>query len=238
LDGNNSRDPDGKIVKYEWKAEDDTILGTESVLSIPVTSARKLGDQNITLTVTDDDNLSSSDSIKLTINGADSDYDFSYIIRDPYAEDANDYIELQQGISLRTEKDYKYWHPDSSNGIPGIIDMHFTFNGDIQIANLTGRLSVFKFSDTKYGEAYLYASNDESDPEWTELDHIIGSDGGGTIGFVQDDLLGTADFWVRAKLISHEWNFIAQYLRYQEDSETVTFKLNVCYDYDDDAGPK
>jgi len=232
LDGNSSKDPDGKIVKYEWKAEDNTILGTDPILSIPITSDRKIGEQNITLTVTDDDNLSSSDSIKLTINGTDSDYDFSYIIKDPYAGDAEDYINYKSDVKLTTERDWKYWYPTLS---PGAMDMYFSFNGDIQIVNLTARLTVFKFSPTNYGEAYLYAKNDDNAPEWTELDHVVvpasGSwAGGGTIGFVQDDLLGSSEFWVRTKLTSHGMSNLAQFLRYQTGTDTMTFKLNVCHD--------
>ncbi len=233
LNASESSDPDGSIVKYVWTSDDgQTVLGEGEILNILPESTRRPGDYNITLSVTDDDNATDATSINVTINGEDDDYDFSYIIADPYAADAEDYIEYKSTVKLRTEDGWKYWYPTSN---PGVIDMHFTFSGNIQIANLKGRIDAFKFSSTHYGEAYLYAKNDDNAPEWTELDSVsVSGDsgwvGGGSVGFVQDDLLGTTDFWVRTILNSHGYNNLAQFLRYKTDTDAITFKPNVCHD--------
>ena len=58
-----ARDDDGTISSYEW-TKGDTVLGTTYLLSyIPTT----VGTETLTLTVTDDDGATSSDSMTLEI---------------------------------------------------------------------------------------------------------------------------------------------------------------------------
>jgi len=63
LDASNSRDPDGDIISYEWR-EADRILSTEVSF---VTNDLDFGSHTLTLTVRDNDGLSSSDSVTIRI---------------------------------------------------------------------------------------------------------------------------------------------------------------------------
>ena len=62
LNGSDSYDPDGSIVAYEWR-EGDTVLGTAEVITYNFT----VGTYDVTLTVTDDDNLTDSDESIITV---------------------------------------------------------------------------------------------------------------------------------------------------------------------------
>ncbi len=62
LDGSASYDPDGSITAYEW-IEGDTVLGTAEVITCNFT----VGTHNVTLTVTDNDNLTDSDEVIITV---------------------------------------------------------------------------------------------------------------------------------------------------------------------------
>jgi hypothetical protein len=63
FDGSGSVDFDGSIVSYEWK-ENNTVLSTNPIFS---KNNFPLGEHNITLTVTDNNNDSNSDNIVLII---------------------------------------------------------------------------------------------------------------------------------------------------------------------------
>jgi hypothetical protein len=63
LDASNSNDPDGTIVSYEWK-ENDQILSTSSTFS---KNDFTLGSHPLILTVTDNEGASNSDSVILNI---------------------------------------------------------------------------------------------------------------------------------------------------------------------------
>ena len=63
FDGSNSRDPDGIIVSYQWK-EGSTVLGTGVTLT---NNTLSIGVHNITLTITDNDGLTSTDTVVITI---------------------------------------------------------------------------------------------------------------------------------------------------------------------------
>jgi serine protease len=62
LNGSASYDPDGNIIAYEWM-EGDTVLGTAEVITCDFT----VGMHNVTLTVTDNDNLTDSDEVIITV---------------------------------------------------------------------------------------------------------------------------------------------------------------------------
>ncbi|MFQ5649813.1 MAG: S8 family serine peptidase [bacterium] len=63
LDGSASFDPDGVIVAYQW-TEGATVLGNTAV----ITSNFNVGTHNVTLTVTDNDGLTGSDNVVITVN--------------------------------------------------------------------------------------------------------------------------------------------------------------------------
>jgi len=62
LDGSASYDPDGSITAYEWM-DGGTVLGTAEVITCNFT----VGTHNVTLTVTDSDNLTDSDEVIITV---------------------------------------------------------------------------------------------------------------------------------------------------------------------------
>lgn len=63
LDGSASSDADGQIVTYLWK-EGEVVLGTGAVIEADLT----IGTHDITLTVTDDDGLSSMDTTQVIVS--------------------------------------------------------------------------------------------------------------------------------------------------------------------------
>jgi hypothetical protein len=67
LDGSASTDPDGTIVTYTW-SEDGTQLSSGA--SPTATVALDVGSHTITLEVTDDDGLTDTDTISITVNPA------------------------------------------------------------------------------------------------------------------------------------------------------------------------
>jgi hypothetical protein len=65
LDGSASTDPDGTIVSYSWTENDVEIAtGVTPTVELPV------GEHTITLTVTDDDGLTASDTVVITVQAA------------------------------------------------------------------------------------------------------------------------------------------------------------------------
>jgi hypothetical protein len=64
FDGSKSTDSDGSIVAYEWK-DDLTVIGTDASFE---SSDLEIGVHTITLTVTDDKGLKSSDEVVITVN--------------------------------------------------------------------------------------------------------------------------------------------------------------------------
>ncbi|MFQ5638544.1 MAG: S8 family serine peptidase [bacterium] len=63
LDGSASFDPDGTIVGYQW-TEGATVLGNAAI----ITPSFAVGTHNVTLTVTDNDGLTGSDNLVVTVN--------------------------------------------------------------------------------------------------------------------------------------------------------------------------
>lgn len=72
LDGSASSDPDGTITQYEWSrridAESSEVLGTGRTLNVNLPD----GASDITLTVTDNDDNTSSDGVRITVAAAGS----------------------------------------------------------------------------------------------------------------------------------------------------------------------
>jgi PKD repeat protein len=65
LDGSGSSDPDGSIVRYDWSIGGDTL---EDAGPNPTYTFTTAGVYNVTLTVTDDDGLTDSDTTTATIS--------------------------------------------------------------------------------------------------------------------------------------------------------------------------
>jgi WD40 repeat protein len=62
LDGSASTDPDGTVVSYSWTENDVEIAtGVTPTIDLPV------GEHTITLTITDDDGLTASDTVAITV---------------------------------------------------------------------------------------------------------------------------------------------------------------------------
>jgi hypothetical protein len=64
INGSASFDPDGEIVSFEWDINND---GSTDLTGQTVTPALAVGDHTLTLTVTDDGNLSDSDQVLITV---------------------------------------------------------------------------------------------------------------------------------------------------------------------------
>jgi len=62
LDGTGSSDPDGTIASYEWK-EGETVLGDTAIITLDFA----IGSHEITLTVTDDDGATSTDTVTINV---------------------------------------------------------------------------------------------------------------------------------------------------------------------------
>jgi serine protease AprX len=63
LDGRGSSDPDGTITSYVWKGGGGAVIGTASTLTLK----RAIGTYTFSLTVTDDDGATDSDSVTITV---------------------------------------------------------------------------------------------------------------------------------------------------------------------------
>jgi len=245
LDGNGSHDPDGNIVHYAWSLSDDTIIGEGNTSSLIMRGLKIMGEQNITLTVTDNDGLIGTDIVTVTIMSADEDYDFSYIIKDPYDASALSNIVSSSNAVLETEPNYNYWKSDIGgtyrvNTTPGLIDLYFNFPTKVETAHLSTGVYTFHWSYSE-GHAYLHGSVDGT--VWEQLAEATppeysGYNYGGYNDFLPDTMVGTNDLWFRAELYSYGssasyggvYTNTAQFLRYDRNRDSTTFKLNVCYE--------
>lgn len=72
LDGTPSNDPDGKIVKYSWSKISGPNGGTFTQSTVALTQAKDLvaGTYLLSLTVTDDDNATDTDTVKVVVKPA------------------------------------------------------------------------------------------------------------------------------------------------------------------------
>ena len=69
LDGSQSFDPDGQIVRYEWDTDGDGAVEKTGATVTPAYD--QPGEYTAVLTVTDDDGAAATDSVTLTVEGAD-----------------------------------------------------------------------------------------------------------------------------------------------------------------------
>ena len=243
MDGNDSS---GDIVSYVWSVSDGEIVLGEGPNPTLTMAGRTPGEHVITLTVTDDEGATDEDNVTVIVTGDDGDYDFSYIIKDPTLSAAQTYVSTTNAV-LRTESSFKYWKSNIGastevSTTPGVIDLHFPFNGKVEIAHLSTRVYTFTWSYSQ-GHAFLRASSDGSN--WEQLAESLPPAYGeynsaGYGDFLPDTMLGTNDLWVRAELYSYgssasqggAMTNTAQFLRHRYDDtyDTQTFKLNVCHE--------
>lgn len=244
MDGTESSDSDGSIVSYVWSVSDGLIILGEGATVTLSMVGRTPGNHTITLTVTDDDGATSIDTIEVTVNGADEDYDFSYIITNPSALSAQTYIVNSSNIRLGGGADI-FWQPDIggtslANTTPGIIDMQFNFPGNVEIAYLSTRIDSFHW---EYSRGHTYLHGSVNGTNWDLLDEAQPPafgvwNGGGYNDFVPNSMIGGTDIWVRAELYSYGpsassgsvWTNTAQFLRHNVANGNTTFKLNVCHE--------
>lgn len=244
MDGTGSSDEDGNIVSHVWSVNDGQIVLGEGPTPTLTMSGRTPGEHNITLTVTDNDGATASDTVTVTVNGADEDYDFSYIIYEPSDPAAQTYI-ATSNAELRYETYVEYWKPvigaaTEAETAPGIIDLHFNFPANVEIAYLATGVFTFHW-DYSEGHAFLRASKDGAGweqlaealpPAYSEYNYAGYND------FISPSLIGSQDLYIRAELYSYGSSAssggvltnTAQFLRHQYDRNTQTFKLNVCYE--------
>ncbi|TSC71465.1 MAG: serine protease [Parcubacteria group bacterium Gr01-1014_70] len=104
LDGSASYDSDGSIVSYEWRTVSGTLLGTEALL----TQSFSLGSSTITLTVTDNEGLSSSDSTDVMVSAVP-----------PIVTIFSDSFEVSEWNGLWTEDSQNDWFRSSQRATQG-----------------------------------------------------------------------------------------------------------------------
>ena len=83
MDGSASSDPDGSIVKYQWK-EGNTVLSTQKAFDYTPTST---GDHILTLIVTDDDGAKGEDKVKVTATAETNNQPPQAVISQPQNND-------------------------------------------------------------------------------------------------------------------------------------------------------
>lgn len=250
MDGSKSSDTDGSIVDYVWTDTDThALIGTGLNPTIAI-DGRTPGEHNITLTITDNNGAVASDIVTITVNGADSDYDYSYIIHNPNEQPESEYLTVSSNNAhVYTEgnpetPDWSYWATTTTSSTsideplgdadPGFVNFDFTFPGNIELAYLSTSVTTFRFSYS-VGTAYLFASNGSDEIKLAEAarpaenyDYIIGRYN----GFLDASLTGSKTLSVSAELHADgdSYQLTAQFLRWRPEPDYASFKLNVCYD--------
>jgi len=111
LDGSASYDPDGSITAYEWM-EGGTVLGTAEV----ITCNFNVGTHSVTLTVTDDDGLTDSNEVIITVEAnkaptANAGLDRSVCVNEAVAFDGSGSSDIDGTITS-----YDWDFGDGTNG--------------------------------------------------------------------------------------------------------------------------
>ncbi len=138
LDGSASYDPDGYIASYLWK-EGEVILGN----SVVVNTTMNIGTHNISLTVTDNDGFSSTDTMQVIVTQ-----------EAPPNVDSAIYV---QDIKMTAVKRGKKWNVtaevtifDDSNNLVGAADVSGSWSGSI---NQTVSTVTFAKGKKRIGKA-------------------------------------------------------------------------------------
>jgi hypothetical protein len=114
IDGSASYDPDGSIVSYLWK-EGETILGNSAM----ITTELGIGTHDITLTVTDNDGLSSTDTTRV-------------VVTQKALSDKNIYV---KNIKMNARKKGKYWT------VTAVVSIFDCSGNPVKSANISGNWS-------------------------------------------------------------------------------------------------
>jgi PKD repeat protein len=142
FDGSSSYDPDGELIAYSWDFGDGTTASGVRVIH----TYRTIGNYEVVLTVTDDDDASASDYCKVTIKNAvpvaSAGEDCDAIVGEPVRFDASASYDLDGTIISYT------WDFDASNGLQedgeGVIVTH--------VYELPGRYTVTLIVVDDYGD--------------------------------------------------------------------------------------
>ncbi|MCU7834017.1 MAG: FecR family protein [gamma proteobacterium symbiont of Taylorina sp.] len=171
-------------------------------------------------------------------------YDFSYIINNPSAATADDYIVSTSNAVIKSETDAIYWKQDigaetMDGAEPGTIIYHFNFDKPVSEAKLFIRTSTFHW-DYSQGHSYIYASTDGSN--WIKLVEALPPEFAGANTQSYNDFLpasfsGSKDIWLKVELNSYGsnaangsvWTNTAQHSRYSASIDNKTFQLDVDY---------
>ena len=168
--------------------------------------------------------------------------DFSYVIRNPKLKSAEQYVVSRSNISVRTEGDSTYLCPEKGAATlaaspPGVVVYHFSFADPISEASLFVRTDTFHWKYSQ-GHSYVYASvNGRS---WIKLAEAPPPEygkwrSGNASCSLPAVFIGKKDIYVKVELYSYgpsassggAWCNTAQHLRYDKNSDNVTFQLEV-----------
>ncbi len=168
--------------------------------------------------------------------------DFSYTIRNPNLKSAEQYVTSTSNINIRTEGNFTYFCPAKGattmeEAKPGVIRYHFSFADPISEASLYVRTDTFHW---KYSQGYSYVFASIDGRTWIKLAEAPPPEygkwrSGNASGSLPAVFIGKKDIYVTVMLYSYGpsaasggvWCNTAQHLRYDKNSNNVTFQLEV-----------
>jgi hypothetical protein len=171
-----------------------------------------------------------------------SDWDFVYEARDPYAEGSQTYIEGTSNAVLEESHGVHFWQPEVggetlADSVPGTVIYRFPFASPVEAAQVGFRLDTFHW-DYSQGHCFVYGSKDGS--SWVLLTDIPppawGEHNAGGMSLVPPaGLLGGTELWIKIELYAYgpradeggSLTNTAELARYDPDKDNVTARVEV-----------